>query len=172
MMQMEHVAVGGAKAHNRCHVHTFEDAIVVDVSCRLEQEGEERGFLMCDVDAKFFVDVVVTGKLAEHLCFILCAAVHIECFGPADPNPIDPKTEEFNCHRVGETITFEFDIPAGTLCDEPGEADCGLVCCFAATVTSRTLCGTPGHISCVCRGPCVGVHREPAHEQDEEDEGT
>jgi len=162
----ENIAAGGARGHSRCHVHAYEDAVVVDVHCRLEQEGEERGFLMCDVDAKFYVDVVVTGSLAKHLCFDLCAALHIECYGRDDPRAIRPQTKEFDCRFVGETITFEFDIPAGTLCDpdpsEPGDADCGLLCCFAATVTSRTKCGDPGHISCVCKGPCVGIHKNPA----------
>lgn len=159
----ENAIQGGHKGHHsKCHVHTYEDAVVVNTYCRLEQNDEECGFLLCDVDAKFYLDVVVTGALAKHLCFDLCAAVHIECYGPQDPNPIPAQTKEFNCNLVGETITFEFDIPANTLCDEPGEGDCGLVCCFAATVTSRTKCGAPGHISCVCKGPCVGIHKNPA----------
>ena len=162
----ESLTVGGARAHSRCHVHPFEDGIVVDVDCRLEQDGEERGFLMCDVDAKFYVDVTVTGQLAKHLCFDLCAAIHIECYGREDPKTISPQTEEFNCSLVDTPITFVFDIPANTLCDpnpnEEGNADCGLLCCFAATVTSQTKCGDPGHISCVCRGPCVGIHKKPA----------
>lgn len=163
MLEVENLG-GGWHHHEKCHVHRFEDDIVLDVDCRLEQEGEEKGFLLCDVDAKFYVDVVVTGRLATHLCFDLCAAVHIECYGPADPNALRPKFEPFDCTRVGETITFEFDIPAGTLCNDPGEADCGLFCCFAATVTSRTKCDppTPGHIGCICKGPCVMIHKEPA----------
>lgn len=163
----ENVIAGKHKGHHsKCHVHTYEDAVVVDVYCRLEQNEEECGFLLCDVDAKFYVDVIVTGSLAKHLCFDLCAALHIECYGRDDPRALTPITKEFDCSYVGKPITFEFDVPANTLCDpvpeEPGDADCGLLCCFAATVTSRTKCGEPGHISCVCKGPCVGIHKNPA----------
>lgn len=162
------VEVGGSRAHSRCHVHTFEDDIQVEMDCWLEQEGEVRGFLMCDVDAKFYVDVTVSGRLAEHLCFDECVQVHIECLGPNDPNPLPYQIKPYDCESVGVPIRFVFDIPAGTLCDEPYEADCGLVCCFAATLTTRTKCGKPGHIMCVCKGPCVGVHKEPTHVTEED----
>ncbi|MDX1417475.1 MAG: hypothetical protein R3293_24940, partial [Candidatus Promineifilaceae bacterium] len=145
----------GGRCRERCHVHRFEDDIYVDMECRLEQEGEERGFLLCDQDAWVIVDVTVDGRLADHLCFDECVAVHIECYGPQDPNPIPVQRKEYDCTKKGKPITFKFKIPAGTLCDEPGEADCGLVCCFAVTMTSITKCGDPGHIMCVCKGPCV-----------------
>jgi hypothetical protein len=152
---------GGSSGRSRCHVHTFEDDIVVDMKYKLEQEGEERGFLLCDVPAKYTVYVRVRGRLAQHLCFYECVQLHIECMGPNDPKPLRPIIKKYNCKKVGKWLKFEFDIPAGHLCDEPGEADCGLVCCLAATMTSRTLCGTPGHIMCVLKGPCVGVHKSP-----------
>ncbi len=163
-MSIDSVATGVSSAHSACHVHRYEDDIVVNMKCRLEQEGEEVGFLLCDKPATFYVDVVVDGRLADHLCFYECVAVHIECYGPQDPNPLKVQKKEYNCTKKGEVITFKFDIPANTLCDEPGEADCGLVCCFAATMTSITKCDLPGHISCVCKGPCVGVHKSPAHD--------
>ncbi len=162
------VEVGGSRAHSRCHVHTYEDDIQVEMKCWLEQEGEERGFLLCDVDATFYVATKVSGRLADHLCFDECVQVHIECLGPNDPKPIPYQVKPYECDYAGEWIVFEFEIPAGTLCDEPYEADCGLVCCFAATMTTRTKCDppTPGHIMCVCKGPCVGVHKEPAHQEE------
>lgn len=156
---------GLASAHEVCHVHTFEDDIQVEIDCELFQAGEAAGFLLCDQDAQFIVDVTVSGRLAEHLCFEECVAVHIECFGPEDPNPLPVQRQQYDCNNVGQAIRFVFDIPAGHLCD-PGEAECGLVCCFAATLTTFTNCGNPGHISCFCKGPCVGIHRTPVHVQD------
>ena len=92
-----------------------------------------------------------------------CVQVHIECVGPDDPERLLPIVQEYNCEDAGKAITFEFDIPANHLCDEEGEADCGLFCCFTATLTSITLCDRPGHIMCFCKELCVGVHRQPAH---------
>jgi len=162
-MDTESVAVGGWHNHSKCHVHRYEDDITVEMDCRLEQEGEARGFLQCDLPAKFYVDVTVSGRLAEHLCFKECVQVHIECVGPDDPERLPPIVQEYNCEDAGKAITFEFDIPANHLCDEEGEADCGLFCCFTATLTSITLCDRPGHIMCFCKELCVGVHRQPAH---------
>jgi hypothetical protein len=158
-----------ASVQDGCHVHTYEDDIQVEMNCRLEQEGEVTGFLLCDKDAHFIVEVTVSGRLADHLCFEECVAVHIECFGPADPVPLEVKRELYDCNSDGVPITFDFLIEAGRLCDEEGEADCGLVCYFVATLQTFTNCGDPGHIMCVCKGPCVGVHRSPQHQPDEED---
>lgn len=165
------VAIGTGIAHSSCHVHRFEDDIVIDVECRLEQEGEVvSGFLHCDKDATFIVEVTLDGRLADHLCGYLCAAAHIECFGPADPEPLETKTKEFDCNIIKHPIQFEFEIPADHIPCGGGGADreCGQVCCFAASITSFTKCWDPGHLGCMCRGPCVMVHREPAHDEEEE----
>jgi hypothetical protein len=45
-MGTESIGYGGSSGHTRCHVHRFEDDIVVDMNCYLYQEGEERGFLL------------------------------------------------------------------------------------------------------------------------------
>lgn len=162
------VAIGRGVAHSDCHVHRFEDDIVVNMECRLLQNGEVvQGSYHCDEPGTFEVEVCLEGRLVEHLCFDLCAAVHIECFGPADPEPLPAITRRVEPCNGNDCYTFTWEIDPDTLCD--GD-DCGKVCCFVATVTSRTLCGNPGHIGCACRGPCVMVHSAPAHEEDEDDE--
>ena len=172
-MSEENKAAGGSSSHASCHVHRYEDDedITVTMDCRLEQKGRFPGSLLCDVPAKFIVDVTVSGQLAEHLCFEECVDVHIECYGQNDPKPLGAQRKNYDCNYVDTPITYVFDIPAGWLpCgDEPDDKDdCGAVCCFAATLQTFTKCGTPGHISCVCKGPCVGVHKSPAHKTEAE----
>ena len=167
-MLTEQVAVGRPTAHNKCHVHVYEDDLQVSVKCKLEQYGAERGFLHCDEDATFTVEVCLEGHMVDHLCFDLCVAVHTECYGPQDPDPLPSKEIRHEpCNDVDNCYQFVWDIPAGYFCP-PDEDDCGQVCCFATTVTSRTLCDEPGHIGCMCRGPCVMIHRKPAGHDDDD----
>lgn len=169
--QGEHAAVGQPSAHNTCHIHTFEEDLVVETKCTLKQNGAEQGFVHCDERAEFEVEVTLKGRLADHLCVDFCVAVHSECYGPQDPSPLETKKIE---HRPRErppepgeerdySYTAVWELPADYFCPPDG-GDCGQVCCFAVTVTSQTLAGQPGHIGCVCRGPCVMIHRKPAHD--------
>lgn len=158
------VAVGTSRAHSSCHVHRYEDDIVVEVECRLIQNGEERGFIHCDEPARFEMEVCLRGRLVDHLCIDLCGAVHIECYGPQDPRPLPTQRWHFDpCEYEDNCYTFVWDIPADYFCP-PNDEDCGQVCCFVGTVTSFTRCGDPGHIGCMCRGPCVLIHRAPEHD--------
>lgn len=163
------ISVGTGTAHSECHEHKFTDDLAVYVDCTLKQNDEVvSGFLHCDEDAELVVEVELTGHLADHLCGFLCVAAHIECYGPADPEPLPrPEQQEFNCNN--KELTFTIPIPAGHIpCGGDEDEDCGQVCCFAVSVTSRTKCDKPGHIGCYCKGPCVMVHREPHPEHDDE----
>lgn len=166
-MLQEQVAVGQPTAHNECHWHPFEDDLIVHMESRLLQYGEETGFIHCDEPATFIVEVALSGRLVDHLCFDLCVRVHAECYGPQDPVPLPSKSLPHEpCNDEDNRYIFEWDIPAGYFCP-PDDDDCGQVCCFAVTATAYTKCGDPGHIGCMNRGPCVMIHRRPAHEDDD-----
>jgi hypothetical protein len=152
------VAINELHVHSNCQVHPYA-TITVDMDCTLlTQAGEEIDFYNADLAATYRAVVTIKGALQRHLCGELCLCVHIECIGPADPDPLD-------CVRLplepcGKGVyTFEVNIPANTL----SAGECGQVCCFAAVLTSFTECGDPGHINCFCKGPCVMVHVDPEH---------
>lgn len=153
-------AIGSPNAHSLCHIHPHESDLTVEMNCTLYQGGEPVGFIDYNKDAIYEVVVQLNGGLRDHLCGYWCLCAHIECIGPDDPKPLPCITDvEIDpCDKDGK-YTFSVPIPARTL--SPGPGDCGQVCCFAATLSSKTKCGDQGHIFCFCKGPCVMVHKIP-----------
>jgi hypothetical protein len=153
------ITIGRPISAHRCHVDRYPDDITVDIDTRIMQYDQEQGFIHCNDPSQVEVTVTLGGRLVDLLCFILCVAVHVECYGPDDPPRLPTqRAEVVPCEDHKYTLTW--DIPADYFC-APDGYECGLVCCFAFTVTSLTKCGGPGPMGCMFRGPCVMIHEGP-----------
>lgn len=138
-----------------------------------------------DDEAVMRIEVGLKGPLLHHLCGELCVRVHLECIGAGPeqdwPRPRDPdyrpspgdvtsrkiqgEDDEKCCGPDGVDADgwciYEFQVTIPNETFEEYGRDCGEVCCFAVTATSRDRCGNPGHLACWCNGPCVMIHLPP-----------
>lgn len=174
------VTFGSPHCERECHIDPYIAELHTKIRCTLTQgtdaDGKPKPTGVIHLgpgqpDPVVIVKVGLRGPLLHHLCGDLCARVHVECIGTGPekdftvgPLPIAGDDGKKCCdHDDGDGwCYYKFEVTVPTSIFEEYGDDCGEVCCFATTVTSRDRCGNPGHIACWCNGPCVMIHTAPS----------
>ncbi len=114
----------------------------------LTPDGEPCKLVHEDQAVHIHVTVHLTGSILHYLCNTeMCVTVAYESIGTGPEGEFTQGKTLTPCREGGDTYTFDFDIPAGTLT----AGECGKQYEIAITLGSKDCCGHVGFIFGTCK---------------------
>ncbi|MDX2378342.1 MAG: hypothetical protein QNM02_01115 [Acidimicrobiia bacterium] len=114
----------------------------------LTPDGEPCQLLHEDQAVRIRVRVHLTGRILNYLCDTqLCVTVAYESIGTGPEGEVTRGHTLTPCRDGGDTYTFDFDLPGGTL----SAGECGKQYEIGITLGSKDCCGQAGFIFGTCR---------------------